>query len=112
MSGEIFSYQHSLPALHYQQLSALPEVIARYAPGAHQTAILANIRRDIAECPTDPATGNRLLELEQNDQEAVLAMLDWAANRSGDDRFSWLAEDIRQSTAASDKAMRNQSLLN
>jgi hypothetical protein len=108
----VFAYQHSLPEEHYNQLCALPEVIARYSTGANQTDLLRNIRRDIAECPTDPVTGHRLLELESNDQKAVLAMLDWAAHRSGDARFAWLANDLREGTEASDAKMDDQSLFN
>lgn len=109
----VLAYQHSLPPVHYEQLCALPEVIARYAPGANRTEILANIRRDCTELPPDPdREGNRLLELDTESQEAVLAMLRWAGNRSEDARFIWLARDIEAGARESDRMMADQSLLN
>lgn len=108
----VLTYLHSLPAPHYEQLCALPEAIARYAPKAKGTKIWEQIRRDCVELPTDPATGNRLLEVDNDSQEAVLAMLDWAAHRSGDVRFAWLARDLREGAAESDRKMAEASLLN
>lgn len=112
MTESVLTYLHFLPEPHYEQLCALPETIARYAPKARQTKIWEQIRRDCVELPTDPETGHHLLEVDNESQEAVLAMLDWAANRSGDVRFKWLARDLREGAAESDRQMAETSLLN
>ncbi len=112
MTESVLAYQHALPAPHYQQLCALPEVIARYAPGANQTSVLEKIREDCTDLPTDPETGRRLLEVDAEAQDSLLAMLDWAAHRSGDERFSWLARDLREGAAESDRQLARTSLLN
>ena len=108
----LFVYQHSLPKVHYGQLCALPEVIARYAPGANQTSILREIREDIYSLEIDPETGNRILEVAPEDQDNLLRMLDWAADRSKDVGFSLLARDIRSGAAKSDRDMTLQAGMN
>lgn len=112
MAAPVFSYQHSLPAPHYEQLCELPGVIARYSPGAEQTSVWRQIQSDIAGLPTDPATGNRILEVDPDDQRLILLMLDWATNRSGDERFEWLANQIREGADAVDSKMRSDSVYN
>lgn len=112
MSKAIMSYQHSLPAPQYEQLCALPEVIARYTPEARGTKVWEQIRRDCVDLPCDPQTGHRLLEVDNESQEAVLALLDWAANRSGDERFAWLAQEMRDGAEESDRTLREQSHFN
>lgn len=112
MSEAIMVYQHSLPEPHYGQLCALPEVIARYAPGANQSQILREIREDFRSLEIDPETGRRLLEVSSEDQDDLLKMLAWAAERSQDDRFSWLAQEILDGARETDREISVRASMN
>lgn len=97
---DVLAYEHSLPPTHFAQLCALPEVLARYSEKARGSEILNEIREECRTAPADPKQeGNRILDLDSESHNGLLALLDFAASASGDEKFALLALDLRRGAA-------------
>lgn len=106
------AYQHTLPVPSWETLLNMASLVRQHVSGmGGPTNTLTTMIVDLWELPVDPE-GNRILEIDFSDHEAITALLDWAALQAPEKDYAALAAQLRAGAESADRAIEFQSVCN